>query len=391
MKLAYVTPYNVLNKANWSSQYQHQAGIYVAGYYLAKAFTENSVFIDYISHLKNKKPLTIAVKRRIYEHLLRKKYYSWADPLILKNQAGQISSQLSRLDSDLVFSPTNVVPLGYIECNQPIVLWTDTTLYSLIDYYYYMSNLCEETIRNVQAMEIAALNRCKLAIYTSEWAAQTAIKIYGIAPCKVKVVPWGANIECDRTTDDIYSMLKSRPSNICKLLFIGVDWIRKGGNIALEVAKELNKTGLKTELTIAGGQPPINEPLPDFVKSLGYINKSTQEGLNKINNLLADSHFLILPSQAECYGHVLCEANSFGVPCISTDVGGIPTVIKDDVNGKLFSKEASIAEYCTYISNLFSDPARYRTLALSSFNEYQTRLNWSVAVRTAKKLLMDLI
>jgi glycosyltransferase involved in cell wall biosynthesis len=240
-------------------------------------------------------------------------------------------------------------------------------------------------------MELAALSRCTLAIYTSDWAAQAAINIYGIAPSKVKVVPWGANIECDRTIDDISRMLKSRASNTCKLLFIGVDWIRKGGNIAIEVAKELNKIGLKTELTIVGYQPPINEPFPPFVNPLGYINKSTEEGLNKINKLLADSHFLILPSQAECYGHVLCEANSFGVPCISTNVGGIPTVIKDDLNGKLFSKDASIAEYCKYISKLFDNYSQYERLALDSFNEYQTRLNWSVAVQTAKNLLMDLI
>ncbi|MFB8791755.1 MAG: hypothetical protein U7123_23655 [Potamolinea sp.] len=72
-------------------------------------------------------------------------------------------------------------------------------------------------------------------------------------------------------------------------------------------------------------------------------------------------------------------------------MGGITTVIKDDVNGKTFSTSASIAEYCSYLYDLFDDYSRYKELALSSFNEYQTRLNWSVAGQAVKKLLMEVI
>lgn len=148
---------------------------------------------------------------------------------------------------------------------------------------------------------------------------------------------------------------------------------------------------METELIIVGCQPTIDEPIPNFIRSLGFISKSTERGLNEINGLLAESHFLVLPSRAEAFGIVFCEANSFGVPCLSTNVGGIPTVIKDDLNGKTFSKDANITEYCTYISNLFSNYSQYKNLALSSFNEYQFRLNWSVTGQTVKKLLVELI
>jgi len=261
----------------------------------------------------------------------------------------------------------------------------------MIDFYPNFSNLCEETIRNGNAMEKSALDRCKLAIYSSEWAAQTAINYYKTDPSKVKVVPFGANIKCNRNFDDVRKIIDARSSNKCKLLFLGVDWLRKGGNIALAVAEELNKSGLKTELTIVGCQPITDEPMPKFVRSLGFISKSTEGGRNKINNLLAESHFLILPSMAEATPIVFCEANSFGVPCLSTNVGGIPTIIKDGLNGKIFSKDANITEYCTYISNLFSNYSVYKNLALSSFNEYQSRLNWSVAGQTVKRLLQSII
>ena len=56
-----------------------------------------------------------------------------------------------------------------------------------------------------------------------------------------------------------------------------------------------------------------------------------------------------------------------------------------------FQKTRAIEEYCAYISDLFSNYSRYKTLALSSFKEYEARLNWSVAGRTVKELLMDVI
>ena len=182
-----------------------------------------------------------------------------------------------------------------------------------------------------------------------------------------------------------------RPSNKCKLLFLGVDWLRKGGDVALKVAEELNKSGLETELTIVGCNPIINKPLLNFVKTLGFISKKTKKGRSEINNLLAKSHFLILPSRAEAFGIVFCEASSFGVPVITTNVGGITTAVKDGFNGKTFSKDASIEEYCTYIFNLWFNYSEYKKLALSSFNEYQSRLNWTIAGKNVKKILEDTI
>ncbi|HEY9727801.1 MAG TPA: glycosyltransferase [Chroococcales cyanobacterium] len=329
-------------------------------------------------------------KQFFYQYLIGKRYWRDREPLILKHYAQQVASKLSTLNPDLILSP-GTVPIAHLECEQPVVFWTDATFAGLIDFYSKYSNLCQETIENGNKMEKLALDKCKLAIYASDWAAQTAIENYQVDPSKVKVVPFGANIECARVFDDIKTIVDSRPSNQCNLLFIGVEWYRKGGDIALKVAEELNKQGLPTKLTIVGCNPITELPLPDFVTSLGFVSKTTEDGLRTIQKLLTEAHFLILPSRAECYGIVLCEANSFGVPCLATNVGGIPTIIKDDVNGKIFAKEAEIADYCTYIASLFSNYSLYKRLALSSFNEYQCRLNWSVAGQTVEKLLKELV
>lgn len=86
---------------------------------------------------------------------------------------------------------------------------------------------------------------------------------------------------------------------------------------------------------------------------------------------------------------VFGEANSFGLPCLTTDVGGIPTLIKNDLNGKTFSLQSGASDYCDYILDLFANFSRYQELALSSFQEYEARLNWSVAVKTVQQIMSD--
>jgi glycosyltransferase involved in cell wall biosynthesis len=388
MKIAYLTTYDVLNQSKWP---KYQSGLCAAGYFLARTLGEQSVQLDYLGPLEAKNTLSTRIKRRLYTYVLKKQYYHWTDPVVLHNYANQIGQKMSHRDADVILCPENSLPISYLECQQPIILWSDATLYSLINFYPYLSNLCQENSKNIVAMEKAALDRCKLVIYTSDWAAQTAIDAYGVEPSKVKVISWGANIDCDRSIDDINNIIESRDTKTCKLLFFAVEWLRKGGDVALAVTKALNQAGLPTELIVVGCHPPESETLPDYVKVIGYINKSTVAGQSQLNKILAESHFLILPTRADCAPHVLIEANSFGVPCLTTNVGGIKTIVKDDVNGKVFELGADISEYTSYVSHLFEHYSQYKKLASSSFYEYQIRLNWTVAAKEAKKLIMDVM
>jgi len=143
--------------------------------------------------------------------------------------------------------------------------------------------------------------------------------------------------------------------------------------------------GVKAELTVLGQMPPQ----ADYVKALGFIDKSTEQGRAQFESIFAQSHFLLLPARAEAYGLVLCEANSFGVPCLASNVGGIPTIVRDGINGQLFPPESprAIAETA---ARLFNDRAAYDRLAESSFAEYEARLNWGVAGRAVRQLLESL-
>lgn len=386
MKVAWVTEYDAEDPSDYGGR----------GYYQPQSLKQQSIDIDYISSLKIPiyyKPI-LKAKYRFYRDRLH--YHHLMEPVVLKSFARQISSRLSKLSNvDIVFSGIcqYLQPVAYLDCKQPIVTWTDMPLVSAFDFYPGLGRheVAPECLKGGIANDKDALNRASLAIYGSEWAAQIAISQYQLEPSKVKVVPLGPNIPSSYNSTDIQPLIASRPVDRCKLLFIGGDWERKGGDIAAEVAYQLSQNGLKTELTIVGCAPQLDPRLTPYVRNLGHISNATQEGINKLQKLLAESHFLILPTLAEGSPNVISEANSFGTPCLTTDVGGLPTLVRDNLNGRKFSKHAKAIEYCDYIADLFSNYSRYKDLAFSSFNEYETRLNWSFIGRTIEKLLAEMI
>jgi glycosyltransferase involved in cell wall biosynthesis len=98
-----------------------------------------------------------------------------------------------------------------------------------------------------------------------------------------------------------------------------------------------------------------------------------------LEDLYKSCHFLFLPSRAEAFGCVFCEASSFGMPSLSRRTGGVPTAIKQGMNGFILDTNASVSDYVDIIINNFLDKTRYKQLSVSSFLEYKNRLNWQVA------------
>jgi glycosyltransferase involved in cell wall biosynthesis len=385
MNLAYITTYDarrLSGEHEWSG----------LGYHIAESLKNQSISLKYFGPLYDSFVLKSLrkLKRSQHNFFQQKNYQKDADPLTLKNYASQIEKKLSIEKVDVVLSAT-INPISYLECEQPIVFWADGTFANIHNFYPQYSNLSESVVQDWHTMEKLALQKSRIAIYSSDWAAQSAINDYGADPCKVKVVPFGSNVDSSFNFKTIEDIISSRPQEKCKLLFLGVDWVRKGGEVAYKVAEMLNQSGLETELTIVGCQSPFDENLPDFVKLLGFISKSTNEGKKQIQKLLLESHFLILPTIADCTPVVFCEANSLGVPCLSTTVGGIPTIIRNDINGRLFDKDAQVSEYCSYIESVFKNYSNYKNLALSAFHEYESRLNWRVAGQEVKNLLMTIV
>lgn len=384
MKVAFLCNYDLSKPKSWPS---HKIGSLGTSFYMAKSISNSCDSLIYIGPFEEKHSSFAKLEHRFYSLVTDKKYHYWAEPSLNKYYAQQIEKTILQVNPDFLISPS-INLLSYLNCHQPLILWADSTYDLLISNYQEYDQISAISQRYIKRLDKLALTKCSLAIFSSDWAAQNAIEVYQIDSSKVKVVPTGANLECDRTLEEIQNFIKNRSRTTCKLLFIGLDWYRKGGDISLEVAQKLNNLGIPTELTVLGCSP--NQPLPNFVNSLGFIDKFTASGKQTLEKLYTESHFLILPSKADCTPAVIREAASFGVPALSTKFGGITTLIVNNQNGKMFNLDAKPEEYVNYIKAVFCDFNKYYSLALSSFEDYQNRLSWDVAGKKITDLLKSL-
>ncbi len=379
MKIAYVSTYNSSDIERWSG----------SGYFMGKALEKQCGEVIHIGPLRKHRDNVLRAKQVFYTNVMRKRYVEDRASKVLKSYADQVSARLKDARVDVVFSP-GTIPICYLESSAPIVFWTDATVAGVIDFYPAWSDLCHESLRDANRMEQAALSNCRLAIYSSDWAAETAINAYQVDADKVKVVPFGANVESVRDLNDIRIIVAQRRTDVCKLLFIGTEWYRKGGDIAVDITGSLNAMGLKTELTVLGCH--IKGSVPDFVSPKGFVSKKTSKGRTLIDRLFAESHFLLLPSRADCVPVVIAEANSFGVPVVASDVGGISTAVRDDLNGYVLSSaEQFVPHACSVILKSMESLSAYRELAIRSFGEYTERLNWQTAGRRVHELLENIL
>ena len=83
-----------------------------------------------------------------------------------------------------------------------------------------------------------------------------------------------------------------------------------------------------------------------------------------------------MPSRAEAYGQVFCEAAAFGLPALSNSVGGIPSIVVDGETGFLLTPGSPPRAYADTIEGALADPERYAGIGLAARARYRAVLNW---------------
>ncbi len=375
LRLAFVTAYTASDPTGWSGIAMH----------MSRALEAQGISLEYIGPLRERRPALITAKRRFYRMTGRQYLRDW-DPAVVGDYARQVAALLATKSVDAVLSP-GTIPVAHLECVAPIVVWTDATFSALEGFYPNYAKLCRETKCGGNAAEQAALARCSLAIYSSDWAAQTAITRYGADPAKARGVPFGANLAVWPCESDVVTGIRGRREDECRLLFLGRDWERKGGPMALAVTEALDRSGVRARLVIVGCTPRLDAASRARCEVVGPLDTSTAAGYGRLAGLLLGSHFLILPTLADCTPLAVAEANAFGVPCLATAIGGLPTIVRDGRNGTLFPVAAPPEEWCEFVVRAMANRAAYESLASSSYSEFCSRLNW----RTATAQLVSFI
>ncbi len=288
----------------------------------------------------------------------------------------QASAQL-RLDPPDVVLAIGSTPVGFVETPAPIVTWVDATFESNLYFYDAYAGLEAANVAEGHAIEQRALDRAALAVYPSAFALRSAQGYYGKAD--VALVPFGANLPDPPPSEAVGRAIEARDGDRVQLLFLGAGWVRKGGDVAVRAVRELRRRGVDAELVVAGSPVPAQDQGPG-VRAVGFLDKSTAEGTAAFDRLLATSHALLLPTRAEAFGCVFCEASAYGIPSLAPAVGGVPTAVEDGVNGVLVPARPTPGEIADRVQRLVADPDGYRALCRSARARFERELNWDAAV-----------
>jgi glycosyltransferase involved in cell wall biosynthesis len=360
MKVGFAGRWSPLEKSSWSGTYFHayhaikkSAAVETFQYKWPWYVREQLIFHKQIQKLKHKK---VAVE-------FLKGYAKWF--------SRQLEKDLLTSKVDVLFVPAAPQLIAYCNTTAPVVFMTDATFKQIQGYYNSFDNLATYNLAQGIELDKRAFENAAHCMLASSWTKQSAINDYGIPENKITVVPLGANLDIIPGKGD----LKKEKNKICQLLFLGVEWERKGGQIALDTFYQLQKDGVPVQLTIIGCVPPV--AITDAnITVIPFINKHNKEEAAQLYNIFCNSDFLLLPTRAECAGVVFCEASAFGIPSITTNTGGVSSYVQDGINGFALPLVAGATDYAQKIAAIFSDDILYQQLCITSRIKYEKELNW---------------
>jgi len=297
------------------------------------------------------------------------------------------NNKLKGKSFDFIFAPRASTQIALLKTSIPIIYYSDTTFKLMYNYYSWFSNFCHISEIEGNSIERMALNKADKVVLSSEWAAKSVLNDYHIKESKIHIVPFGPNVDYIPEQEKLF-IQKTR--NVCKLLFVGVEWERKGGKIAYDTLLELKKRGIAAELTIVGVVPPDNIA-DDSVYIIPFLDKNVKSESEKFNQLLSESHFLVLPTREECFGVVFCEASAYGLPSLAYNTGGVSTAIKNNTNGFLFELSEGSDQFADKIAENFLDyDQKYIKLSKTSRQYYNETLNWETFGKSILNILNEI-
>jgi|GEM_PF-6620192 len=188
----------------------------------------------------------------------------------------------------------------------------------------------------------------------STWAVEGFLRDYGDTAHHIP--------GCVDTT--LFRPGSTRPDGPFRVLFVGGNLARKGAQLAIDATADLPGV----ELLIVGGT--LESP-PPHVRCAGWVEGDSPAMVAAYQS----ADLFLFPTTADCYSHVIIEAQACGVPVMASVTGGIRDLIVDGETGiEITGLDAvhvrdRIAAFREHPPGALSENAHKRILGLHSFHK----------------------
>lgn len=166
-------------------------------------------------------------------------------------------------------------------------------------------------------LHAACLRRATILNPWTEWAARSMRVDYGLPAERIRVLPPGVDTAFWRPAP-------RPPRTPARAIFVGGDFVRKGGDLLLSVFRSRFRGRLDLHLVTR-----------DDVREEDGVHVHTGIAPNdpRLLQLYQQCDFLVIPTRADCFSMSGLEAMSTGLPVITCPVGGVAELLGDGAEG----------------------------------------------------------
>ncbi|GAA4485970.1 hypothetical protein GCM10023171_21140 [Microbacterium panaciterrae] len=257
---------------------------------------------------------------------LSRKRYLWSFGLATSRARGRVASRRVRAaDVGVVFAVAASVDVAHLGGSVPVVQYVDAGFEDMRDRYSVFTGLSRLSAAQVRRVGVLAARRTTGYVAASAWAADGLVRS-GVDRARVVVAPPGAAILPSGDSP-------SSGGGPLEVLVVASDWERKGGDRALAAVDAARAAGAEIALTVVGRAPA----LPDDVRVPGRLTAA------ELSDEYERADVLLELARANAAGVTLTDAAAHGLPAITTDTGGVPSIIAEGLSGWLVPNEDEAA------------------------------------------------
>jgi glycosyltransferase involved in cell wall biosynthesis len=285
-----------------------------------------------------------------------------------------VSKLVRKLESevDLFHSHSPLIPP--IKTSRPIVLTFHSMVRDDIQATKLTSGytlLMKLQVPFSYGLEVENLKTATLVNAVSPRVVE-ALQKYPHSPSNVPVVWNGVDTD----------IFKPNPENQTKngfILVVGRVGPGKGLEDLIDAVSSISNPNPTIHLMIVG-DGSLRNSLEQRANVSGLKGRVHFEGhisdRNRLIDLYQKASLFVMPSHHEGLPTVILEAMACGCPVLATDVGGVPCVIEDGINGMLIPPHDP-TRMAAAIQSLLKDPQKLNDLGMQARQTIDQRFSWN--------------
>lgn len=287
-------------------------------------------------------------------------------------------SQLSEADLNAIDATFQVGAWYDMTCirDRLHVSYHDGNLAALLKSPFGHPDIARSHIQRTLDYERSLYARLDVIFPMSQWLADSFHRDFGVPYEKLVPVGAGINLPHVRSTGE-------RDYSNKRFLMVGRDFERKGGRVLLKAFERLLKSHPDARLTVIGPDDIGRHPNVD---NLGFLDKRSPQGLEKLLNAYESSTAFVMPSLYEPFGIVFAEAMAHRLPCIGTSVCAMPEIINEGATGFVVPPYDDVA-LADRMLRLAEDPRLCKTMGDAGYAKYLSEFTWD---RVTEKIVTEI-